>query len=106
MVGEFQASPLGELMAMARSPAEISVAATIREIYWEIHCYQPFTTRAGFALIGAAQPEDRKVMRILLLHKWEEVEHRVWALDGYKALRGGRERTARRLSLLLQGRTR
>ena len=91
VVGEFQASPLGELMAMPDSPVSL-IAATIREIYWEIHCYQPFTTRAGFALIGAAQPEDRKVMRILLLHKWEEVEHRVWALDGYKALGGDQSR--------------
>jgi hypothetical protein len=88
---EFQASALGQLLAEPDSSVDLLVA-TIREIYWEIHCYQPFTTKAGFSMIGGADPEDRKTMRTLLLHKWEEVEHRVWALDGYKALHGDQSR--------------
>src|SRR5450631_2406026 len=91
VVNEFQSSVLGELLAGSESSASL-LAATIREIYWEIHCYQPFTTKAGFSMIGGASPEDKKVMRTLLLHKWEEVEHRVWALDGYKALGGDQSR--------------
>jgi hypothetical protein len=87
VVEEFQSSALGQLLVDPHSSVGL-LTATIREIYWEIHCYQPSTTKAGFSMIGGADPEDRKVMRTLLLHKWEEVEHRVWALDGYKALGG------------------
>lgn len=96
IVHEFQMSPLGRLIKEPTASRSL-IAATIREIYWEIHCYQPATTRAGFALIGSMAPRDRKLMKALLLHKWEEVEHRTWALDGYVALGGdptriGRER--------------
>ena len=91
VVEEFQASALGQLLTEPDSSVSL-LTATIREIYWEIHCYQPFTTKAGFSMIGGASPEDRKIMRILLLHKWEEVEHRVWALNGYKALGGDQSR--------------
>ncbi len=94
VVEEFQSSALGQLLAESDPSTEL-LTATIREIYWEIHCYQPVTTKAGFSMIGAANPEDRKVMRTLLLHKWEEVEHRVWALDGYKALGGDQSRIGR-----------
>jgi len=102
VVNEFQISALGQLLAEPDSSADL-LAATIREIYWEIHCYQPFTTKAGFSMIGAADPEDRKVMRVLLLHKWEEVEHRVWALDGYKALGGDQSRLGRETELTSPG---
>ncbi len=91
VLGEFHDSPLGILIRDSASPRAL-VAATIREIYWEIHCYQPATTKAGFVLIGAMNPRERKIMKALLLHKWEEVEHRVWALDGYIALGGDRAR--------------
>jgi hypothetical protein len=102
VVKEFQASALGQLLAEPNSSASL-LAATIREIYWEIHCYQPFTTKAGFSLIGGANPEDRKVMRTLLLHKWEEVEHRVWALEGYKSLGGDQSRIGREGELTSPG---
>ena len=102
VVEEFRASPLGQLLADPNSSASL-LAATIREIYWEIHCYQPFTTKAGFSMIGGADPEDRKVMRILLLHKWEEVEHRVWALDGFIALGGDPSRIGRENVLISPG---
>ena len=102
VVKEFQASALGCLLAEPDS-SESLIAATIREIYWEIHCYQPFTTRAGFFMIGGADPADRKVMRTLLLHKWEEVEHRVWALDGFKALGGDQSRIGRENELMSPG---
>jgi pyrroloquinoline quinone (PQQ) biosynthesis protein C len=42
-------------------------------------------------------------MRTLLLHKWEEVEHRVWALDGYKALGGDQSRIGRELEMTSPG---
>jgi pyrroloquinoline quinone (PQQ) biosynthesis protein C len=61
-------------------------------VYWEIWCYQPITTKAGFAMIGSMGPTERKVMKSLLMHKWEEVEHVLWALDGYKALGGDQSR--------------
>jgi len=64
------------------------IHAVLREVYWEIHCYQPWTTQAGFAMLGRIGPDELKVMRTLLLHKWDEVEHRTWALDGYKAFGG------------------
>jgi hypothetical protein len=76
LVDEFTDSPIGKLVTALESPIEL-VTATVREIYWEIHCYQPCTTRAGFTMISGLPPEERKIMRILLLHKWEEVEHRV-----------------------------
>lgn len=94
VVNEFMISPLWELVDNPASPLDL-VIGTLREIYWEIHCYQPYTTKAGFAMIGALGPEHRKLMRALLLHKWEEVEHRVWALDGYKALGGDQSRIGR-----------
>ena len=102
VVKEFQSSPLGQLLVEPDSSTSL-IAAIIREIYWEIHCYQPFTTKSGFAMIGAAEPADRKVMRTLLLHKWEEVEHRVWALDGYKALGGDLFRIGRESELMSPG---
>jgi Iron-containing redox enzyme len=92
VVEEFQASAISRLVVSSDAAL---IAATFREIYWEIHCYQPLTTKAGFAMIGAVGPLERKVMRILLLHKWEEVEHSVWALDGYKALGGDQSRIGR-----------
>ena len=102
VIKEFQDSPLGQLLVEPGSSTSL-IAAIIREIYWEIHCYQPFTTKAGFAMIGATEPADRKVMRTLLLHKWEEVEHRVWALDGYKALGGDQSRIGRESELMSPG---
>jgi hypothetical protein len=102
VVEEFQASALGQLLAEPDSSVSL-LTATIREIYWEIHCYQPFTTKAGFSMIGGASPEDRKVMRTLLLHKWEEVEHRVWALNGYKALGGDQSRIGRESEMTSPG---
>jgi|SRR5437899_3274187 len=102
VVEEFQSSALGQLLAEPDSSIDL-LKATIREIYWEIHCYQPFTTKAGFSLIGGADPEDRKVMRTLLLHKWEEVEHRVWALDGYKALGGDQSRIGKECEMTSPG---
>jgi hypothetical protein len=102
VVKEFQTSPLGQLLAEPDSSVSLLTAA-IREIYWEIHCYQPFTTKAGFAMMGGTDPADRKVMRTLLLHKWEEVEHRVWALDGYKALGGDQSRIGREGDLTSPG---
>jgi hypothetical protein len=103
VIQEFWDSPIGRLVSSINTTSTELIAATIREIYWEIHCYQPFTTKAGFALIGGAAPEDRKVMRALLLHKWEEVEHRVWALDGYKALGGDESRIGREGELMSPG---
>lgn len=94
IVDEFAASPLGMLLGNPEASPEM-LTATIREIYWEIHCYQPITTRAGFAMIGATDPQHMKIMRVLLLHKWEEVEHRVWALDGYRAFGGDLSRIGR-----------
>ena len=94
VVEEFQKSPIGRLVAAPDSSASL-IAATISEIYWEVHCYQPLTTKAGFAMIGSVGPGERNVMRALLLHKWEEVEHVVWALDGYKALGGDQSRIGR-----------
>lgn len=102
VVEEFQSSALGRLLAGPDSSVGL-LTATIREIYWEIHCYQPFTTKAGFSMIGGADPEDRKVMRTLLLHKWEEVEHRVWALDGYKALGGDQSRIGKECEMTSPG---
>jgi pyrroloquinoline quinone (PQQ) biosynthesis protein C len=40
-------------------------------------------------------PDERTIMRALLMHKWEEVEHRVWPLDGYKSLGGDQSRIGR-----------
>jgi hypothetical protein len=42
-------------------------------------------------------------MKTLLLHKWEEVEHRVWALDGYIALGGDKSRIGRETELTSLG---
>ena len=39
------------------------IKAIIREVYWDIYCYQPCTTRAGFSMIGRISPEEQKVMR-------------------------------------------
>jgi hypothetical protein len=102
VVEEFQFSALGRVLAEPDSSVDL-LTATIREIYWEIHCYQPFTTKAGFSMIGGASPEDRKIMRILLLHKLEEVEHRVWALDGYKALGGDQSRIGKEGEMISPG---
>jgi len=99
---EFQSSPLGQLLADPTSSTKL-IGATIREIYWEIHCYQPSTTKAGFSMIGGITPEERKVMRSLLMHKWEEVEHRIWALDGYKALGGDQSRIGRASEFMSPG---
>jgi hypothetical protein len=102
LVDEFTDSPIGKLVTALESPIEL-VTATVREIYWEIHCYQPSTTRAGFTMISGLPPEERKIMRILLLHKWEEVEHRVWALNGYLALGGDRSRIGRENEFMSTG---
>ncbi len=91
VIVEFWASPLGRLIEHSRESHAL-LTATIREVYWEIHCYHPATTKAGFALLGSLSPADKKLMKALLLHKWEEVEHRVWALDGYIALGGDTSR--------------
>lgn len=72
-----------------------TVIAILRELHWEIHCYQPRTTKAGFHMIGGAAVEDMKVMRTLLLHKWDEVEHRAWAWECYLALGGDPGRSER-----------
>ncbi|MGD0907799.1 MAG: iron-containing redox enzyme family protein [Candidatus Acidiferrales bacterium] len=102
IVKEFRLSPIGHLVETPDSPIGL-IVATMREIYWEIHCYQPFTTKAGFAMIGATNAEDGKVMRTLLLHKWEEVEHRVWALEGYKALGGDQSRIGKEAEFFSPG---
>jgi hypothetical protein len=102
IIKEFQSSVIGRLVVASDSPSAL-IAATLREIYWEIHCYQPLTTKAGFAMIGSAGPQERRIMRDLLLHKWEEVEHSAWALDGYKALGGDQTRIGREIDFTSPG---
>jgi hypothetical protein len=102
VVKEFLESSIGRLVAATDSQNSV-VAATLREIYWEVHCYQPLTTTPGFAMIGSVGPEERTIMRALLLHKWEEVEHRVWALDGYKALGGDQSRIGKEAEFMSPG---
>jgi hypothetical protein len=92
-VVRFRESHVWRVLSSAASSTQL-LSAVLRELYWEIHCYQPFTTKAGFAMIGGADVVDRKRMRTMLLHKWEEVEHRQWALDCYLALGGDPRRGA------------
>ncbi len=62
--------------------------AILRELFRDIATYQWFTTRAGFKMIGSLPARDKDLMKTLLMHKWEEVEHREWAFQCYQALGG------------------
>jgi hypothetical protein len=84
---EFKRSQIWETVRNPSTPRAM-VAAIVREIYFEVCCYQPQTTRAGFLMIGSIHNSERKLMKSMLLHKWEEVEHVQWAERGYLALGG------------------
>ena len=92
VVADVKASPIWN--AICSSDAAL-IRALIREVYWEVHCYHPYTTKTGFAMLGRIGPGEMKTLRTLLLHKWEEVEHRVWALDGYRVSGEPRQPTPR-----------
>jgi hypothetical protein len=100
VVNEVKSSPVWEVIC---SPGSDLIRALIREVYWEVHCYHPSTTKTGFAMLGRIDPSEIKVLRNLLLHKWEEVEHRVWALDGYLALGGDLNRIGRENQFMSPG---
>lgn len=87
VMGEFLASPIWHALESPSTPPS-TVKAILREVYYEVCCYQVLTTRAGFLWIGSIEPAERKVMKTLLLHKWDEVEHLEWARQGFISLGG------------------
>jgi len=87
VLADFKRSPIWQMVNDPATPPG-AVAAIVREIYFEVCCYQPQTTRAGFLMIGSIHNSERKLMKSMLLHKWEEVEHVQWAERGYLALGG------------------
>jgi hypothetical protein len=66
-----------------------------REIYLRIHWYQPYTTEAGFHMLGRLPKDENRLLRTLLAHKAEEAEHGQWALRDYIALGGSPEKAER-----------
>lgn len=94
VVDDFRASDIWSAVSDTGTPRGV-VAAILREIYFEVCCYQPLTTKAGFLMIGSIEASERKVMKSLLLHKWDEVEHVQWAERGFLALGGDPSRLER-----------
>jgi hypothetical protein len=88
MIAEVQGEVLASEMWKAFSTEPDLRTGILRELFRDISCYQWFTTRAGFRMIGSLPASERRMMRVLLLHKWEEVEHREWAYACYQALGG------------------
>lgn len=92
-VERFLSSNVWSVLSSRSTPTR-TVTAILRELYWEIYSYQEHTTKAGFHMIGGASVSDDKIMKTLLLHKWDEVEHRQWAWECYLALGGEPARAA------------
>ncbi len=87
VVAEVKTLPIWRDLMDTTCPSDIK-KAILREFFWDVSSYQWFTTRAGFKMIGSLRVDEMKLMRVLLLHKWEEVEHRLWAFECYRSLGG------------------
>lgn len=70
------------------------VKAIMREVYREIFSYQPHTVEAAFQIVGRMPKTETKLIKTLIHHYIEEIDHQFQAARDFAAL-GGDEKLAR-----------
>ncbi len=70
------------------------VRALMREVYREIFSYQPHTVEAAFQIVGRMPKTETKLIKTLIHHYIEEIDHQFQAARDFVAL-GGDEAAAR-----------
>lgn len=70
------------------------VRAIMREIYREIFSYQPHTVEAAFQIVGRMPKTETKLIKTMIHHYIEEIDHQFQASRDFAAL-GGDEASAR-----------